>query len=118
MAEATNDQGRTSEAKGYLNQVRTRAGLGNTTAATQADLRNAILNERQVEFAFEGKRWWDLVRTDKMQEVISAYGNRVKANPETYYFQGGYTPVATAFTDTRTKFELPDSEKLYNPYVN
>ncbi|WP_321373134.1 RagB/SusD family nutrient uptake outer membrane protein [uncultured Draconibacterium sp.] len=118
LAEAANEQGRTSEAQGYLNQVRNRAGLENTTAATQTELRDAIINERQVEFAFEGKRWWDLVRTGRMQEVISAYGARVIANPENYYFQGGYLPVASAFTDTRTKFELPDSEKLYNPNID
>ncbi|MDA4679303.1 RagB/SusD family nutrient uptake outer membrane protein, partial [Enterobacter asburiae] len=39
MAEAINEQGsRIAEAQGYLNQVRKRAGLANTTAANQADL--------------------------------------------------------------------------------
>ena len=76
LAEAINEQNRTAEAQGYLNQVRNRAGLANITAATQADLRAAIINERKVEFAFEGKRWWDLVRTGTVNDVIPPYGAR------------------------------------------
>jgi hypothetical protein len=119
MAEAINEQGnRIAEAQGYLNQVRKRAGLANTTAANQADLREAILQERKVELAFEGKRWFDLVRTGRVQSVISAYGAKVKADPAKYYFPLGWNPVPSAFTDFRTKFELPDTEKLYNPYID
>lgn len=47
-----------------LNTVRTHAGLGNTKAATQADLLTAIMHERQVElFNEHGHRWFDLKRT-------------------------------------------------------
>ena len=68
-----------------------------------------------MELAFEGSRWWDLVRTDKVQQVISAYGAKVKAAPQTYYFTTGQSPVPTAFTDFSTVFNLPDDEVLYNP---
>ena len=118
LAEAANEQNKTSEAQGYLNQVRNRAGLENTTASSQSELRIAIAKERQVELAFEGKRWWDLVRTGKVQEVISAYGANVKANPQAYYFPVGYEPVPSAFTDFRTKFNLPDTEIRVNPNIN
>ncbi|MCY1723040.1 RagB/SusD family nutrient uptake outer membrane protein [Prolixibacteraceae bacterium Z1-6] len=119
MAEAINEQGnRIDEAKGYLNQIRNRAGLENTTASSQSELREAILKERMIELAFEGNRWWDLVRTGSVQEVISSYGAKVKANPLDYYFVGSQAPVPTAFTDFSTVFNLPDDEKLYNPYVD
>jgi hypothetical protein len=118
LAEAVNEQGRLSEALGYLNQVRTRAGLANSTAATQADIRDAIMKERQVEFAFEGKRWFDLVRTDNVQAVIGAYGANVKANPMSYYFSPGITPVPLSFTSITTTFSIPDAERLYNPYID
>ncbi len=119
LAEAINEQGGSiTEVQAYLNQVRNRAGLGNTTASTQAELRDAIMNERQVELAFEGKRWWDLVRTGTMQAVISAYGANVKADPQSYYFPAGYETVPSAFTDTRTKFSLPDTEIRLNPEIN
>lgn len=30
----------------------------------------AILKERLLELAFEGKRWWDLVRFDKAFDLV------------------------------------------------
>jgi hypothetical protein len=68
-AEALNELGQTPEAIILLNQVRTRAGIGNTTAATQADTRLAIERERFAELAFEGKRYYDLVRTGRYAAV-------------------------------------------------
>lgn len=65
-----------TEALSLLNTIRTRAGL--IPFATEADaialygdLESAILQERSVELAFEGHRWFDLVRTGK---AISTMG--------------------------------------------
>lgn len=33
---------------------------------------NALLKERRLELAFEGQRWFDLVRLDKVEEVMNA----------------------------------------------
>jgi hypothetical protein len=48
-----------------LDPIRTRAGLSSLsgTATTQATVRQAIANERRLELAMEGERWFDLVRT-------------------------------------------------------
>jgi len=46
-----------SNAQGYLDAVRSRAGL-NSVSATQAN----IMKERKYEFAFEGINYWDLLR--------------------------------------------------------
>ena len=54
-----------------LNRIRTRAGLPLSTAATQAALLTAIEQERRVEFAFEGHRWFDLVRTGRALAVLN-----------------------------------------------
>ncbi len=72
-AEALNEQGKPADAIPYINQVRTRAKLGNLTAQTQADVRLAIENERRVEFLYEGQRWFDLVRTGRAQTVMNAH---------------------------------------------
>ena len=53
-----------------FNQVRTRAGL---EAVTQFD-QEAMLKERRVEFAFEGHRWFDLLRTGKAIEKMTLHG--------------------------------------------
>ena len=66
--ECANEIGKTQEALNVLYQIRERAGIENTTgnygitATTQSDIREAYVNERFVEFAYEGKRWNDLRR--------------------------------------------------------
>jgi hypothetical protein len=61
--------------------IRSRAGLpekssNNPDAAlsvdTQDQFRKAVWQERRVELAFEGHRWFDLVRTGQAVTVLSA----------------------------------------------
>jgi hypothetical protein len=73
-AEAANELGNSADATAALNQVRNRAGLGNTAASSQGDLRNAIWKERRVELAMEHDRFFDLVRTGRAGEVMRAHG--------------------------------------------
>jgi hypothetical protein len=71
-AEALNELGQPAQAITYVNMVRARArkGTGSETRTepadlpvmTQAQTRDAIFQERQWELAFEGKRWFDMVR--------------------------------------------------------
>lgn len=77
-AEALNEQGQTPAAEPFLNQVRARAGLAEKTGLNQADLALAIEQERRVELAFEGHRWFDLVRTGRYVEVMTAKGYPVQ----------------------------------------
>ena len=63
-AEALNENGNTPDALIQLNRIRSRAGLADSSATSQADVRQAILDERRLELAFEGHRWFDLVRTN------------------------------------------------------
>ncbi len=66
-AEALNENGDSAESVlDLLDPIRTRAGLDvldHTVVNTQDLVRQAIYDERRVEFAFEGQRWFDLVRT-------------------------------------------------------
>lgn len=71
-AEALNELGQTSAAIPYLNQVRHRANLGDTSAVSQADVRTAIWKERRVELAFEHDRWFDLIRTGQAAAAMKA----------------------------------------------
>ena len=55
-----------------INQVRNRAGLDDTEASTYEELLLAILHERRVELAFEGERWFDLLRYDLAIALIES----------------------------------------------
>jgi len=66
-AEASNELNGPTAALGPLNQVRQRAGLAALTAASaqaasKQRLRAKIDRQRRLELAFEGERWWDLIR--------------------------------------------------------
>ncbi|MDR8390911.1 RagB/SusD family nutrient uptake outer membrane protein [Aliifodinibius sp. S!AR15-10] len=118
MAEAINEQGgRLTEAQGYLNEVRDRTGLNDYTATGQADLRDAIMQERRVELAFENKRWHDLVRTGRAVQVMNDFGERVKANPQDYYYAPGNAPTAASFnvTEDQLLYPIPFREINLNP---
>lgn len=67
-AEALLKNGKTGEAMTLINRIRERAGLEPKTAMSASDALYLLLGERQKEFAFEGKRWYDLVRTGKVKE--------------------------------------------------
>lgn len=61
-----------SGAKDDLNIIRKRARLANTLATNKTEVLDAILKEKQLELFSEwGHRWFDLKRTDKVDEVMS-----------------------------------------------
>ncbi|THU39499.1 RagB/SusD family nutrient uptake outer membrane protein [Niastella caeni] len=70
-AEARAHQGKIGGAQVDLNAIRARAGLPNTAANDKSTLLSAILHERQVELFSEwGHRWFDLIRTEKIDEIM------------------------------------------------
>jgi len=79
-AEALSQLGRFSEAAEIINQIRERADVPALSLPNSAlAFEDAILEERALELAFEGKRWFDLLRMgrrnnfsrkDKLIEII------------------------------------------------
>jgi len=70
LAECANETGRLAEAKDMTRLIRQRAGIqsgsfdfGLAIATDIPSMRSLLLNERQIEFALEGKRYFDLRRT-------------------------------------------------------
>ncbi len=74
QAEALNEAGKSVEALVPLNKVRQRAKLPNVTETNQANLRQIIREERKIELAFEGQRYWDLRRWRIALEVLGKNG--------------------------------------------
>jgi hypothetical protein len=67
--------GESSEAYGYINQVRERAGLPDISAATPGTFLYKVMNERRYEFSFECNRWHDLLRMgqDSAISIMNRY---------------------------------------------
>jgi hypothetical protein len=79
-AEASNQNNKPAQALQYVNQVRARARGGNAAVlpdlviTDKSMLDEAIFHERRVEFALEGHRFWDLVRTNRAEAVLGPLG--------------------------------------------
>lgn len=61
-AEALNEMGQPEQAAASLNIVRKRAGLPKVSGLSQEAMREKIIHERRMELAFEGHRWFDMIR--------------------------------------------------------
>ncbi len=100
-AEALNEQGQTATALPFLNRIRRRAGLPERTITTQADMRLALENERRWELAFEGHRWFDLVRTGRALPVLQAKAQAIG--------------IRGALSNNNLVFAIPQSQIDINP---
>lgn len=98
-----NKIGTTEEGYTGITAVRKRAGItagasnlyGLTAGMTRAQLFDAVLFERKIEFAFEGKRFWDLYRWKRMSDLQGWYRNRLRILLKT----GSGIPTAAQLKD-------------------
>jgi hypothetical protein len=100
-AEALNETGKTSDALPFLNRIRMRAELAEKGILTQAEMRLALEQERRVELAFEGHRWFDLVRTGRALEVLNGKAQALG--------------ITTKLTEKHLIFPVPQSQIDVNP---
>ncbi|HLT06176.1 MAG TPA: RagB/SusD family nutrient uptake outer membrane protein [Cyclobacteriaceae bacterium] len=85
-AETANETGDLAAAMDILHQIRERAGIepgadGNfgVKATTREEMREAILAERNIEFCFEGHRFWDLRRLRMLDRLDGTTKHGVEA---------------------------------------
>lgn len=71
-AEANAQLGNFGDANTNLNKVRNRANLTSVDITNKDDFEQEIISERRKEFACEGQRWFDLVRTNTLAEKVQA----------------------------------------------
>ncbi|MBE9599069.1 RagB/SusD family nutrient uptake outer membrane protein [Pedobacter sp. MC2016-24] len=121
-AEALNKTGDRVNALKMMNLIHVRAGmpailatdpLVSTAGVLDATkLEDAILQERQYELLGEGKRWFDLVRTNHVFKIMDPIINRRLSN------KAGGVPVSVGFGDPNRilwpiyKTLLEDNNKL------
>jgi hypothetical protein len=115
-AEATNElTGPSTDVLTKLNAVRTRAGLpaltvASSQAATKQALRNEIDRQRRLELAFEGERWWDLLRYARHNQA-EAGAHAVTALDLIAQFRKGNADVNYLL------FPIPQAEINTNPQL-
>ena len=119
FAEAANEMGRGSDALDVLKQIRERAGIepgagndyGFAGITSQEAIREAIYNERYIEFAYEGKRFWDLKRWRRLTDLNGETETGLRST-----LKSGIDPA----TDPRGPFDYPPTDFDYEvvPILN
>jgi hypothetical protein len=103
-----------SEAAGLINEVRARAGMPPVDTGTQDEMRRALRHERRIETAFEGLRYFDIIRWRIAEQVKpgKAYGARMKAISENM----DHKFMEDRFWDNKMYlFPIPQSARDVNP---
>ncbi len=101
----------------FLNLIHTRAGYTAYTAAsftTPTAMEDGILQERQFELVGEGKRWFDLVRTGRVHQVMDPVLNLRNATTTTVGSTTVITPDTKGFVDAPNRYYWPVSQSALN----
>ncbi len=117
MAEAYAQSGEVTKGYEYLNKVRTRGGYltGRDVNSSLPLFMSDLENERMLELAFEGHRYWDLRRWRRAEDLIN--GQRVRGVKATKLFATYYTYQVVVieksdryFPEKYYKIPVPQSE--------
>lgn len=100
-AEALNEQAAGNiEAYNAVNRIRKRAGLPDLAIGlSQAEFRDSVLLERRLVLAFEGHRWYDLVRRKRLITAMNAQNPSIGVMP------------------FHSLFPIPQTERDVNPLL-
>ena len=121
-AEALSQLGEYEEAIKYLNLIRTRASMVTKFSPDNPDaFEDMILEERAKEFAFEGKRWFDLLRMGRRNnfarkdKLISIIVQKVPSNKRLVLVSKLSNPLGWYFPVSADELEH-NKELNQNPY--
>lgn len=103
-----------------INDVRSRVGLPAITkadVATQEQVRKAVRKERRVELAFEGLRYFDVLRWGIANEVLNHTftGVKLSDDPNARNYRGSGSSASPVDKDGYYQFE-PRSWSAHNRY--
>lgn len=87
LSEANGGPG--TDAYAAINEVRRRAGLDDLAGLGAAEFKNAVLLERRLELCFEGQRWFDLVRTGRLEAAVkteNSFSRNATVQPHHVWF--------------------------------
>lgn len=104
-------QGNSTDLNGaaaIVDEVRARVGLErlpNAVRNNKEAMLEALMKERRLELAFEGQRWFDLVRLNKVEEVMNSV----------YAQDSGRRPQVYPFTEYSYRMPIPQTMLDQNP---
>ena len=104
-AEALHALGQTSAAIPLVDAIRARVRLAPITVSSPSDVALAILQERRLELAFEGQRWYDLLR----------YGAQYTINLMNSQVDGNGVSLGYKVTMDRLLYPIPQADRDNNP---
>ena len=112
----------TLSARQALNQIRQRVGMPDITETGYDSFRKRLRNERRVELAFEGHRFWDLRRWKKGASSTEITG--LEITPVTYSEETGYifsyekkTVQRRIWEDRMNYYPIKDTELFNNKHL-
>ena len=122
LSEAANEIGNTEESLIYLEEVRLRARLNSTvqdilpkiTVTDKDELRQKIWEERRIELAMEGQRFWELVRQGRAGSVMRAYSENYNSIKGQSFTDG----VNEIFPIPRNEIDISNGSLVQNPGYN
>jgi len=124
MAECYAELGDLNNALKYLNFVYIRAryqatnpsptGIAASAVPTQASMIDAIINESKYELLGEGKRWFVLVRTGRVHQIMDPVLNLRNATTTTVGGVTVTTPDTKGFIDAPNRYYWPVSQSALN----
>lgn len=105
------DGGNLSAAADIIDRIRQRAGglakLNGSTRSDKEAMTLALLKERRLELAFEGQRWFDLVRLNRVEQVMNNLSTK----------DSGRKPLAYRYGLTSYKLPIPQAVIDQNPNI-
>jgi hypothetical protein len=79
------NNGPSPQAYDDINKIRNRAGLEPLSGLNKESFLDAVYKERQLEFVYECKRWWDLARRRVAEKYFIGVKGKERFNPAKNY---------------------------------
>ncbi len=104
-AEACAKNGNMAGAASSLKRIRDRAGLANKTWANADELMKEVIHQNELEFFFEGHRFFDLKRWYTPAEMKQIFVNNKKQGANNFQPKHYYLPIPEGEINTNTKIQ-------------
>lgn len=105
-AEAAIKNGNLSAAAADLKRIRVRAGLNpNKTWSGAEDMMNEVVKQNELEFFFEGHRFFDLKRTYPYAQMKQIFVDNKKQGAENFQQKHYYLPIPQSEINANTKIQ-------------